>query len=412
MKKSIFIIFAILILSGNIFSQVWQRLNSNTIRDLEAVYFTSTSVGHVSGMGCFLKTTNAGLNWSKDTSSFPTIEFDCLHFPTQNVGYSGSYQGRVYKTFNAGANWILLPDFSPPMIPVYTIFFTTECIGFVSEQSVLIKRSSDCGFNWFNVNTQSFGAKRIFFINQQSGWATAGSNPYILKTTDGGFNWFPKPTPPLYEIWSVHFVNSLTGVAVGYTNPPVVSLILKSTDGGENWITKYNGPYGGQLTDVYICSDGFGYSVGYGGVILKTTNLGENWSRDTSGVGTHLRGIHYSGDAFYVVGASGVILKRPYSPVNIKPISSEIPNEFSLLQNYPNPFNPTTNIKFDIPITSFAKFIIYDALGREVAVLVNEELKAGTYQVDWDGSNYTSGVYFYTLQAGDFVKTKKLVLIK
>ena len=93
-------------------------------------------------------------------------------------------------------------------------------------------------------------------------------------------------------------------------------------------------------------------------------------------------------------------------------ISNEIPERYSLFQNYPNPFNPTTNIKFDIQKTSPTKLLIYDALGREVATLVNEELKAGSYQVDWDGSNYTSGVYFYRIQAGDYLETKKMLMLK
>ena len=97
---------------------------------------------------------------------------------------------------------------------------------------------------------------------------------------------------------------------------------------------------------------------------------------------------------------------------SIKQISSTTPDKYTLYQNYPNPFNPNTNIKFDIQKTSPIKLVIYDALGREVATLVNEELKAGSYQVSWDGSNYTSGVYFYTLQAGDYIETKKMLLLK
>ena len=96
---------------------------------------------------------------------------------------------------------------------------------------------------------------------------------------------------------------------------------------------------------------------------------------------------------------------------------AEIPNNFSLCQNYPNPFNPQTKIKFDVPAnvkgqTSNVKLIIYDLLGREVAILVNEELKPGTYEADWDGSNYSSGVYFYKIISGDFVATKKMLMVK
>jgi len=95
-------------------------------------------------------------------------------------------------------------------------------------------------------------------------------------------------------------------------------------------------------------------------------------------------------------------------------------NNFYLSQNYPNPFNPITNIKFNIPKTSLAKLTVYDVLGKEIAVLVDEELKPGSYNYDWDASAWASGVYYYKLVVGDasaplstgFIETKKMVLIK
>ncbi len=98
--------------------------------------------------------------------------------------------------------------------------------------------------------------------------------------------------------------------------------------------------------------------------------------------------------------------------VGIQPISTEIPNQFSLSQNYPNPFNPTTKIRFSLPKNSFVKIVVFDALGKEVQTLVNEQINPGTYSVDWDGANYPSGVYFYKIIAGGFSETKKLMLIK
>jgi len=107
--------------------------------------------------------------------------------------------------------------------------------------------------------------------------------------------------------------------------------------------------------------------------------------------------------------------------------NSTVPENYSLSQNYPNPFNPMTNVKFQMPNEAFVKLIVFDVLGREAATLVNEQLNAGTYEVNWDASNYPSGVYFYKLvvrQAGSstgdgskdsprgYVKTKKMVLIK
>ncbi|HEY3250095.1 MAG TPA: T9SS type A sorting domain-containing protein [Ignavibacteria bacterium] len=116
------------------------------------------------------------------------------------------------------------------------------------------------------------------------------------------------------------------------------------------------------------------------------------------------------------------VLYGDTSLVGINQISSEVPETFSLSQNYPNPFNPTTNIGFRIADFGLVKLVIYDVLGREIQTLVNEELKPGTYEVEFparqslgaggDGSNLPSGVYYYTLSAGDFVQTKKMVLIK
>ena len=92
--------------------------------------------------------------------------------------------------------------------------------------------------------------------------------------------------------------------------------------------------------------------------------------------------------------------------------SNIIPEIFNLHQNYPNPFNPVTKIKFDIPEQSNAKIIIYDLLGREITTLVNEQLKPGSYSVDWDGTGFASGVYFYSLITEGFVETNRMVLVK
>jgi hypothetical protein len=86
--------------------------------------------------------------------------------------------------------------------------------------------------------------------------------------------------------------------------------------------------------------------------------------------------------------------------------------DFNLSQNYPNPFNPSTKISWQSPVSSLQSLKIYDVLGNEVATLVNEFRNAGSYEVDFDASKLSSGVYFYKLQAGDFVQTKKMLLMK
>ena len=119
----------------------------------------------------------------------------------------------------------------------------------------------------------------------------------------------------------------------------------------------------------------------------------------------------------------GVLYGDTSFPVGINVLSTETPEKFSLSQNYPNPFNPVTKIKFSIPQNETTqgaistRLIIYDALGKELAILVNQQLQPGTYEADWDASSYPSGVYYYKLkvetsQRDVFTETKKMVLIK
>jgi hypothetical protein len=100
------------------------------------------------------------------------------------------------------------------------------------------------------------------------------------------------------------------------------------------------------------------------------------------------------------------------SRTDIAELRSDIPTEFALEQNYPNPFNPVTEIRFEVPVSSFVMLTVYDVLGREVATLVNGMQDAGNKSVSWDASNYPSGMYFYRMNAGTFTETRKLILLK
>ena len=104
-----------------------------------------------------------------------------------------------------------------------------------------------------------------------------------------------------------------------------------------------------------------------------------------------------------------VVVKKDITGVEETPYN---PTNFKLEQNYPNPFNPTTNIQFSIPKQNFVTLKVYDVLGREVATLVNEEKSTGSYNVSFDASSLSSGVYIYKIQAGNFINSKKMVLLK
>jgi hypothetical protein len=104
-------------------------------------------------------------------------------------------------------------------------------------------------------------------------------------------------------------------------------------------------------------------------------------------------------------------------PIMLNPVATSVRMlnvavEFELYDNYPNPFNPGTTIKYELPRASHVSLTVYDILGREVSVLVNDKREAGAYEVKFDGSNLASGIYFYRIQAGSFMQTKQLLLLK
>ena len=112
--------------------------------------------------------------------------------------------------------------------------------------------------------------------------------------------------------------------------------------------------------------------------------------------------------------AGSGVWRRPLSEMitSVEPVTSELPQVFSLSQNYPNPFNPTTGIRFQVSGVSDVRLSVYDLLGREVAVLVNERKAPGSYEVNFDATRLASGVYLYRLSAGQFVQSRKMIVVK
>lgn len=194
---------------------------------------------------------------------------------------------------------------------------------------------------------------------------------------------------------------------------------MKSTNNGVNWnqiSSMGTGNFGG-----FGNWGNFWWYVRSDNKIYLSSNNGATWSvQHTAPAGNYTNlYLSYSSLFMFAVRSNGGI-SRYLIIVGAHQISSVVPEKFSLSQNYPNPFNPQTKIKFDVPKASFTKLIVYDLLGREVTTLVNEELKPGTYEADWDASTFSSGVYFYKIIAGDpstgsgqvYTETKKMVLMK
>jgi len=128
---------------------------------------------------------------------------------------------------------------------------------------------------------------------------------------------------------------------------------------------------------------------------------------------------HYRVFAYNQAGVSpysNVSFDTTLSLTSITQTGTEIPEVFKLYNNYPNPFNPVTKIKFDIPAVSGnsvpVKIAVYNLLGEEVTLLADKQMQPGRYEVNFDASMYSTGVYFYRIQAGEFTDVKKMILVK
>jgi hypothetical protein len=158
-----------------------------------------------------------------------------------------------------------------------------------------------------------------------------------------------------------------------------------------------------------------GTAVGPPGTILRTTNGGSSWISQSSGTTNALFCVSFTdANTGTAVGPWGTIVRTNTGGVSAvkEDFLSISPSRFRLMQNYPNPFNPSTTIQFSVPRSGVVSLTVCDLLGREVAVLVDGERPAGTYTFLWDATAMASGVYFYRLQAGEFMDVKKLLLLR
>ena len=168
----------------------------------------------------------------------------------------------------------------------------------------------------------------------------------------------------------------------------------------------------------FITADS-GFVVTDLGRVRFTADGGTTWVRDTAGDnlfgGSRINEIMSFGDWGIISGDSSRLIlaaRDSLSITNVDPISSNIPDKFTLLQNYPNPFNPSTNIRFNLQKADDVTLKIFDISGKLISTLINEKKPPGEYIVSFNGANLSSGVYFYTLQSGQIIETKKMVLLK
>jgi hypothetical protein len=310
------------------------------------------------GTGVYIST-NDGVSWTQST-----LNNQYVISLAANAGYifAGTYYNGVYMSTNNGSTWTQTSlnnrDVYSLMINGSNIFAGTLLNG------VYISTNNGSSWTQTSLNNQTI---YCFAISGSNIFAGAYSSAGIYLSTNNG------------STWSQTSLN----------NRSINSLIVSGSN------------------NIIAGSDGYG--------VYLSTNNGANWVLKNDGfVNPNLRAYSLCIFNNYIfAGTDYSAYRRLLSEViGINPISNEIPAKFSLSQNYPNPFNPVTKIKFSLPKSSYVKIFVYDALGRVIDKLVNEQLNAGTYEVDWNAEKYSSGIYYYKLSAGDYSETMKMILLK
>ncbi len=384
---------------------------------LYSLMFSDLSTGFaVGGNSLFCKTTNGGTNWSKLIINlyFNTDIYD-LYFINNYTGFICGHTNYIYKTTNGGINW----SYSiAPAIGTQTyncIQFLNEQTGYIAGRYGMISKTTDGGLNWFALDTTYTGFSSMHFHNVNTGFL-GNTNSGIYKTTDGGNNWeYRFVTDTLggsYVIEKIKFVNSSTGYAIGGNVQN--GAIFKTTNNGIEWFNISILP-NNPLLSLYVINYRILYCGGEEKIILKSTDGGLTWLNQQLP-----SNYYYVTSIFFLNQDTGFCTNAYYihktsngGSVFINNNNQLHPNKFELYQNYPNPFNQSTMFKFQCSIAGNVKVKIYDISGKEVDLLVNENLQAGTYQVRFNAGGLSSGIYFYSLIVDDiFISTKKFVLIK
>jgi photosystem II stability/assembly factor-like uncharacterized protein len=424
MKISIMILLLLLYV-GSACSQ-WVQQPSPTTHELDGIKFFNDKYGIIAGSEVILTSNDSGNTWN--LQEFPNWYLGGCDFQSRDsiwvVGGTLPYQNLIIKSTNGGLNWNVI-DTSGANSICQAVFFKDQLHGWIcggetgAAGTGWIRRTINGGETWQEIDLDSSFITDVFFVNTLDGWATSEFGQ-LYKSTDGGQSWNLNirigNQEPMRKIF---FTTVDSGWSVGGISGD--QIIARTTDAGIDWTVEDTSINGSSLHGLWFTDSQNGWTVGganSGLKILRTTNGGVSWLKQEQPLPPFT--ISYFESVYmlnsmtgFVVGDSGVILKTTnggLSDVNFE--SFNTPKKFELYQNYPNPFNPSTVISYSIPNDNFITLRVFDALGREIKTLVNGYQRTGKHSVTFKAENLPSGVYFYRLEAGNFSKTKKLVLLR
>jgi photosystem II stability/assembly factor-like uncharacterized protein len=349
---------------------------------------------------------------------------------TTNKIYIGTDNSRILVTTNNGTNWSLSTGY--PYVTDFAVDSSNDNICYASfggAASNQVQKTTNGGVTWTNISTglPNIAANSLILKNSGPRTLFVGMDAGVFFTTNEGVNWVNYNTGlPNVKIYDMKFHYTSSG-----------GVLMIATHGRGGWTITTDGTLPILLAFFnYSTNDNIvnlrwatQQEINNSGFDIERKKSGDDingWSKIgyVQGNGTTHETKYYSfKDEILATGLYNYRLKQYdyngyYEIFNLNgAVSINPPVKFSLHQNYPNPFNPVTKIRFDIPSEtgsqkSEVKLVIYDLSGREILTLMNEAKQPGTYEVTFDGSNFASGVYFYKLKAGDFIETKKMLMIK
>ena len=425
----------------------WTSLPTGYSDILELVSFGEDIVLAAGGDG-LSRSSDLGLSWQRINSGLSWANVYALTV-IDSVLWSGGENSLLSVTSDKGLTWVSQSE----GVSAYTVY----CIErrgpqLLAGTSAGVFRSADGGQHWHHLgagltsdevrglavsgltafaaaNGTAGGVFRLaaddttwqMVDGMEFAMSVCAHGPYLFagsylgrldRSSDNGENWHQVSNAAVFSIGS-----NGSAIFAGTMNQGV----LRSTDDGVHWQSINDGLT--DLTVLAILADGPRVYAGtYDGVFMSDSN-GARWRHISEGLAAGLsrndvRALAVAqGDLmaglYEGASAGGGVWRRPLSEVTaVEEQPEENPRTTTLFQNYPNPFNPRTQIRFQIARSSLVRLTVFDILGREIADIVNKELKAGQYEKEFDGSNCATGLYICRLQAGDVVQYRKLVLVR
>jgi photosystem II stability/assembly factor-like uncharacterized protein len=388
----------------------WSVRSSPTLRNLYGVAYSDRDTWvAVGGGGTILRSSDGGLGWASVSS--PVVDdLRGVSFRGR-TGLAVGISGRVLRTTDGGSSWST--QSRPTTKNLYAVSMGDSVAVITGEEGTILV-STDAGMTWSQRTAGT--ASALFGVSVHGTTAVGvGGQATVVMSSNAAQGWGLTVLGPGQQLffYGTSFASATTGWAVGsYT--VTGSIIIKSTLSGFVW-TPQSAPTTNTLTGVSFADIDTGTAVGFNGTIVHTTNGGTEWTGQQSPTRQSLNAVSFVDSRTGVaVGDSGTILRTGdggLADVAVREPASA-PSLLVLSQNYPNPFNPTTVINFRTAVVSDVRLTVYDLLGHEVAVLVNERKEPGSYEVKFDGAGLASGAYLYRLTAGELVQTLSLLLVK